>query len=167
MEAHKSRKQLALDTNVLLDLAEGADFAHDFKEAFQGKGYALRLPPTVVAELHEQWLNGATQRKRKLARSALEKVGQWDIQPLSLSAVESGIGERFAQRLLERGLLPDSEWNDGLILAETSLSAIPLLVTSDKHLLDIDEDALMLAFDEADLSPARPAHPKRLLRAIG
>lgn len=54
MEAHKLRKQLALDTNVLLDLAEGADFAHDFKETFQGKGYVLRLPPMVVAELHEQ-----------------------------------------------------------------------------------------------------------------
>ena len=49
MEAHKPRKQLGLDTNVLLDLAEGADFACDFKETFQNKGYVLRLPPMVVA----------------------------------------------------------------------------------------------------------------------
>jgi hypothetical protein len=33
--------------------------------------------------------------------------------------------------------------------------------------LDIDDDALLLAFNEADLSPARPVHPKRLLKAIG
>src|SRR2546425_9752072 len=99
MEAHKPRKQLGLDTNVLLDLAEGADFAHDFKETFQGKGYVLRLPPMVVAELHEQWFNGATERKRDLARKALVNVGGWDIQPLGLSAVESAIAERFAQRL--------------------------------------------------------------------
>jgi hypothetical protein len=32
MEPHRIRKQLALDTNVLLDLADGADFAHDFRE---------------------------------------------------------------------------------------------------------------------------------------
>jgi hypothetical protein len=40
-------------------------------------------------------------------------------------------------------------------------------VTSDNHLLDIDDDSLLLAFNEADLPPARPAHPKRLLKAIG
>ena len=32
-----------------------------------------------------------------------------------------------------------------------------MLVTSDKHLLDIDEDALLLAFNEADLVPVHPA----------
>ena len=37
---------------------------------------------------------------------------------------------------------------------------------SDKHLLNIDEDALLLAFNEADLSPVRPVHPKRLLRVL-
>ena len=47
-----------------------------------------------------------------------------------------------------------------------SLAEIPLLVTSDKHLLNIDEDALLLAFNEADLSPVHPVHPKRLLRVL-
>jgi len=61
---------------------------------------------------------------------------------------------------------PDDEVNDGLILAETSLAGIPLLVTSDKHLLDVDEDALRLAFNEADLAPVHPVHPKSLLRAL-
>ena len=56
---------------------------------------------------------------------------------------------------------------DALILAETSVAEIPLLVTSDKHLLDIDEDALVLLFNEADLPPVRIAHPRRLLRALG
>jgi len=41
-----------------------------------------------------------------------------------------------------------------------------LLVTSDKHLLDIDEEALVLAFNEADLSPVHAAHPRRLLKAV-
>ena len=47
-----------------------------------------------------------------------------------------------------------------------SLAQIPLLATSDKHLLDIDEDALLLAFQEADLWPVPPVHPKRLLKAL-
>ena len=39
-------------------------------------------------------------------------------------------------------------------------------MSSDKHLLDKDEEALLLAFNEADLAPVHPAHPKRLLRAL-
>ena len=68
--------------------------------------------------------------------------------------------------LLRQRLIPEDEFNDGLILAETSLAKIPLLVTSDKHLLDMDEDALLLAFNEADLAPVHPVHPKNLLRAM-
>jgi len=44
-------KRLALDTNVPLDLADDKDFAHDFRETFQDRGYALVVPPTVVTEL--------------------------------------------------------------------------------------------------------------------
>jgi len=68
--------------------------------------------------------------------------------------------------LLNLRLLPDTELNDGKILAQTSLMAIPLLVTSDRHLLDIAEEALLLAFNESDLFPVRPAHPKALLKAL-
>jgi hypothetical protein len=50
--------------------------------------------------------------------------------------------------------------------AEASLAEIPLLVTSDEHLLTIDEDALRMAFGEADLSLVHPVHPKRLLRVL-
>lgn len=70
-------------------------------------------------------------------------------------------GKQPAQRLIS-----EDELYDGLILAETSLAGIPFWVTSDKHLLDIDEDALRLAFSEADLRPVRTVHPKRLLRAV-
>ena len=34
---------LALDTNLVLDLAEGLDAAHDFRETFKDRGYAFRL----------------------------------------------------------------------------------------------------------------------------
>jgi len=45
-------------------------------------------------------------------------------------------------------------------------TARELLVTSDKHLLEIDETALKVAFAEADLPSVSPLHPKRLLRAL-
>ena len=49
--AASPKKSLALDTNLLLDLAGERDFAHEFKEEFSSRGYALLVPPTVVAEL--------------------------------------------------------------------------------------------------------------------
>jgi len=39
-------------------------------------------------------------------------------------------------------LLPEAELNDGLILAEIGLAGIQLIVSSDKHLLDIEADEL-------------------------
>jgi hypothetical protein len=80
--------------------------------------------------------------------------------------VGHGLTDAFAEKLLKKGLLPDGEYNDGLILAETSLASIPILVTCDKHLLDIEENHLSLTFDECDMPHVRPCHPKLLLRAM-
>ncbi len=49
--AGSPKGQLSLDTNLPLDLAEPQDFAHEFREEFQRRGYVLRLAPTVLAEL--------------------------------------------------------------------------------------------------------------------
>jgi hypothetical protein len=43
-------------------------------------------------------------------------------------------------------LLPKGKFNDGLILTETALAAIPLLVKSNADLLDIEQIALCLQF---------------------
>ena len=159
------KKSLALDTNLLLDLAGDKDFAHEFKEEFFRRNYSLFVPPTVVAELAffaslpdaPQW---------EIARVALEKMCKWKCQPFALSSTQLAIAIRFATRLMDASLIPETEQNDGKILAQTSQAGIPLLVTSDKHLLNIDEDALLLAFNEADLAPVHPVHPMRLLRAL-
>ena len=87
-----------------------------------------------------------------------------DLPPLK--SVGHSITEQFARRLIQKRLLPEEEFNDGLILAETALAHIPILATADKHLLDIEESELMLSFDKRDLSHVAPLHPKRLLRAI-
>ena len=88
MAAIRPRRQLALDTNVVLDLAGRTDFAHDFKETFQAKGYILRLPPTAALELHELYQDGETEEKRELARIALLSVRRWNVQPLDLAEIE-------------------------------------------------------------------------------
>ncbi len=160
------KKQISLDANFVFDLAAQKEFAHDFLEAFQGKGYALILPPTAFLELHIILARSDSEAERELARTALDDLARWSIRPFDLDSTAEAICDQFVRILIHQRLLPEGEFNDGLILAETSLEQVPLLVTSDKHLLDIDEDALLLAFNEADLAPVHPVDPKRLLRAL-
>lgn len=164
MEA-RSKKPLALDTNVLLDLADGSEVAHDFREVFQRKGYALVAPPTAMFELALHRASGDLRRQR-LAELALSQLAAWRIVPLPLSDVEAIIAEQFAARLIELGLLPDEEFSDGLILAEAALARVPVVVTSDKHLLDIEPEVLRAALDAADLEHVNVVHPHKLLRAV-
>ncbi len=148
MAAQETRKRLALDTNIPLDLAAGEDFAHDFIEVFREKGYALSVPPTVVQEL-TLLAFGNSSAKQEKALKALQQLRQWGIEPYDLKSVGHGITEQFARRLIQKRLLPEEEFNDGLILAETALAHIPILATSDKHLLDIEESELKLTFASA------------------
>lgn len=159
------KRQLSLDTNVLLDLAHGRDFAQEFREEFQRRGYALMLAPTVLVEL-EYLLTFGSARERALAEKAYDQAEKWCLTSFDLPEIRLAIAEEFSRRLQHQGLLPTEEFHDGLILAETALGDIPMLVTSDRHLLDIDDDALLMAFNEADLPPVRPAHPKRLVKAL-
>jgi hypothetical protein len=163
--AGSPKRQLSLDTNLPLDLAKALDFAHEFREEFQQRGYVLRLSPTVLAELEYLILSGS-EKNRRLAEVAFGRLGSWRLTPFDLPEVHHVVAERFARRLQHQRLIPEDEFHDGLILAETALGGIPLLVTSDKHLLGIDEADLLLACNEADLPPVRPVHPKGLLRAL-
>lgn len=90
----------------------------------------------------------------------------WRLSPYDLKSVGLGITEQFSRKLMRLGLLPEGEFNDGLILAETALAEIPVLVTSDSDLLDIDKIALRLRFEEADMIPVQIVHPKLLLKAV-
>jgi predicted nucleic-acid-binding protein len=163
--AANPKKQLSLDTNVLLDLAKSLDFAHEFREEFQRRGYSLLVAPTALMEL-EYFITFGNELEQNLAKKASDQIETWDLSAFDLPDVKLNIAENFARRLQHQNIIPYEEFNDGLILAETSLAEIPLLVTSDKHLLNIDEDALLLAFNDADLSPVHPSHPRRLLKAL-
>src|SRR5438552_470175 len=122
------KKQLGLDTNLLLDLAEGKEFAEAFREEFQGRSYELLVAPTVAGELNALSLFGGEPQKT-FADQALRNLRFWKCQPYSISGTNVAIADRFSIRLLDLKLIPEEEQNDGRILAETSLAHIPLLVT--------------------------------------
>ena len=163
MAAPAQRRRFALDSNVLIDLGERVTFAHDFLVAYQSQG--LAVPPTVVQELTYIAFHGDPP-VCKFAFEALANMRQWDIFPYDLKSVGHGITELDAKSLISKGLLPDDEFNDGLIIIETALACIPSLVTSDNHLLAINQAQLIRALGEFDLPPVTIFHPKDLLRAL-
>jgi hypothetical protein len=107
-----------------------------------------------------------SERQRRLATTALQSMLRWRIVPFNLNAVGHGLTARFAEILIARKLLPETECNDGMILGEAALLEFPVLITSDKHLLQIDETSLRIAFDDCGLAHVAPLHPVRLLRAL-
>ncbi|MGH7943338.1 MAG: hypothetical protein ACREFR_19945 [Limisphaerales bacterium] len=140
-------------------------FAHTFREVFQESGYILRVPPTVIQELTFHALkSGGSDGDRALR--ALQQMRKWEILPFDLLPAGHAIAEQFFRKLNNKGFL-DGEFNDGLILAETSLACIPMLVTSDSDLLVIDEVAQRVQFEDSDLFPVAVAHPRKLLKAMG
>lgn len=160
------KKPLAADSNLLFDLAEKKFFALTFLEVAKEKYYTLNLPPTVVQELTFAALHKSGE-EQKLALQALINLRGWGIIPYDLAAVGHGITEQFARRLHELKLLPEAELNDGLILAETGLAGIPLLVSSNRHLLDIEADELARVCRERHIAEVSVVHPKKLLKAWG
>jgi hypothetical protein len=163
--AGAQNKLLALDANILFDLASENTSSHRFREAFLSRDYALLVPPTVVQELAKK-ANDPSQETSQLARKALTSMLEWGIKPYDLVGVGHGIATRFYERLVKRGMLPEEEKHDGYILAETSLRFIPVLVTCDHHLLDMDVNLLRTQFEDADLFSVVPLHPNTCWRAI-
>lgn len=153
--------RFTLDTNVLIDLGEGRPFAQRFLASFRGKG--LAVSPTVVQEL-VHIADTSSHPAQKFALEALRNIRKWNILAYDLIAVGHGITEINAKKLMASGILPDGEFNDGLILVETSLACIPTLITSDKHLLLINPPQLSQKMAEFDLSPVSIYHPRDFLR---
>ena len=159
------KKQLALDANILFDLTQEKDFSHTFREVLQERGYSLKVPPTVIQELTYYALDKQCD-ETPFALKALQQMRAWGIMAWDLIPTGHAITEQFSNNLIRKGFLPEGEFNDGLILAEVSLACIPVLATSDGHLLNIDSSYLRIQFEDSDLFPVGVFHPKQLLAAL-
>ncbi len=89
------------------------------------KGYGLALTPTAAHELHIIFACGDSAAEQELARTALTRLKQWGIRPFDLDSPAEAVCEQFVRGLIQQRLIPEDEFNDGLILAETSMEEIP------------------------------------------
>src|SRR5436190_3121846 len=166
MAATPNRPQLvAVDANVLFDLAAGLDDVVDAVSVIRKRLQDSRLliPPTVQHELANWALRGDRQ-KRQSAGRAIGISQSLHIVPVSLIAVRHGIAERIAHRVREKGLIPDEEVNDSLVLAESALLGCFILLTSDEHLRGIDFERLTLQLQAFDVPAPVIATPREIVR---
>ena len=162
--ASSPKKQCSLDVNVLLDFAEGKPFARDFFGVVRDCFCPLFLSPTAFIEL--ELLAEGHEPGTPFAKVAIPMLPKWGVTLFNIKPVEHGYAAEFSRDLIRSGFLPEGEYNDGLILAETACMEIPILVTSDDHLPSIEQKALLAKFKERSLSPALPIAPWKIARAV-
>jgi predicted nucleic acid-binding protein len=158
---------VAVDTNVLFDLASDVEAVVDAVATIRRRirGSRFIVTPTALHEVADNAIRGETARKREIAQSVFPRIRSlWKFEPVNLVPVEHGIVERIADTLRQRDLLPFSERNDSLVLAEAALLDCRVLLTSDQHLRGIDFQSLTLLLQGFDVTAPVIATPREIVR---
>ncbi len=159
--------RLAVDTNVLLDLAEEVDAVLDAVSVIEDRlpGADQLVTPSVLDELAYLADSGQDQKVRLSARRAVKLLrSEARFRPILELPVAPEIAEELAPELRRRRLLPEVEIHDSLILAETVLLDCHILLTSDEHLRAIDHQELTWLLNQHELSPPVIATPREIVR---
>ena len=132
---------IAVDTNVLLDQALEDQDVWGAIDVIRARlpDAKLVVPPTVLEELGYQLVNG-DKSERAAAEKALSCLRSWGYEPLNLIPAGKGITEQISLKLRIKGIVPDEEQNDSYVIAESALIGCSILLSSDHHLLDAQDN---------------------------
>ena len=153
--------------NFLFDLAAETAIAWEALETVRVRlaHPIIFVPPTVIDELVVAHDHPKRPEEHRLAAIALRKLrSEWKFQPVDLVPVGHGIVERVAEKIRGRGLIPAEEINDSFILAEAAQLDCSLLITSDRHLLDVPAGPLKLLLDSCDVACPLIVSPRKIAR---
>ncbi len=162
----KSPFLIAVDTNFLLDLAEGREDSLDVIPLIHQRAGKSRMGilPTVAHEI--AWMTEHSERSavRKLSLEVAEKaLPVWHFEFLEMEPVQHGIAEQIARRLHRAGLLPYEEVNDALIVAESAILGCQLLMTRDGHLRGMDFPRLAFELQRFDVGVPVITTPREVI----
>ena len=157
---------IALDTNVLLDLAGESEDVTDAMLVVRRRlrSVQLLMPPTVQEELAEEALHADDFTNRERAQGAFELAHRWNVHLHRMIDAQHRMARRIGQHLRRGGLLPEEEVNDGRIIAESALLGCALVLTSDEHLRGMDFERLTYELRGFGLAPPVIATPREIVR---
>jgi rRNA-processing protein FCF1 len=158
---------VAVDTNILLRLAEEDELALDAIEVVRGllRPSEFLVSPTAYLELNMLARSADEARVRASALKALTDFrAKWRFKPAPLNSLQKTLVINAAAKLLDSGLLPTTERNDARIVVESAVLNCVLLVSNDSHLLQADHRRLGLLFRELDLPVPIIASARDLVR---
>lgn len=164
----KSR-QVALDTNFLIDLADGNEDCLDCLRALRDSRVPVRIlvTPTGIQELADIYENGETEEKRSLALTALQSLSAWGIGVFDATGVDHGIVQIIGDKIRAQGLLPASERHDSFIIAEAALAGCEVLISADHHLTAIDPKALGTLLEREHVTATLIYWPRKIVQVLG
>ena len=160
---------VAVDTNVLLDLAAEEEACWDCVDAMKTRRELPRLVvlPTVLQELAYLADNGEPAEVQELALTALQSLLSWGFEPFDLKPVGHGIAERIGDEIRSRGLIAESERNDSFIIAEAALCDCDILISSDRQVYGVAKNALHALLNDFHVKPVLILWPKQVVRVLG
>lgn len=159
--------RLAVDTNVLLDLADEVHDVLDAVDVIDDRLPAAErfVTPSVLDELAYLADSGQSRSVRQSARRAIQLLrGKDCFRPILELPFAPDNAAKLAQEFRRRGLLPDEEVHDSLILAEAVLLDCHIRLTSDEHLRSLDHQQLTWLLNQRDLTAPVIATPRELVR---
>lgn len=132
---------IAVDTNVLIDLADENETAVDCLSTIRRKfpKAPIIVTPTVLVELTDIATDGDSESEKQSALNALRKIRA-------------------------TGLIPDEEVHDSFIIAESALANVTLLLSSDGHMKDINQSALGELLEHCDLGKLIIFSPAKIVK---
>lgn len=161
-------QRLAVDTNVLIDLAEGEETVVDCLETCRERlnVEAVVVVPTVLHELAFIAQSGDKSASRSAINALRSLLDPWGFSPMNCIPVGHGIVEETARKILAAGLLPEEERNDAFVVAEAGLLDASLLITSDRHLRGVEHERLKVLLDRCDISTPLIVSPWRIVNGF-
>ena len=158
---------IAVDTNILIDLASGVEDVTDALAVIRRclKTSRVIASPTVNLELAYLSQFAEEPDLKSAAQNSMRSLWRkWKIEPVNLVPVGHGIVEVIGSKLRTEGLIPADETHDSFILAEAALLGCGILLTSDAHLRGMDFQSLTLLLQGFDVSAPVMATPREIVR---
>ena len=161
------RRFAAVDTSFLLALAGGDENCEEVIDWFSKINVYPLATGTVLQELMDiDQQEDADPFVKQNAECALLNLATWGILDASLTPTDNGIAKIIAGKFVEKGVLPDEQENDGLVVAEAALHECKMLVTDRKTLLNAPLEGIKFMLIESDVSALLVVSPDQIVEYL-